>query len=233
MSVTVREALKLGMQKLRDIQNAELDVWVLLSYIMKIDNHLNLSLIQDQYISEQSIDAFISLLERREKREPIALIIGYKEFWSLNFYVNKSTLIPRPETELIIDSVLERCKRDEYKMLDLGVGSGCISIALLHEYQASECMGVDFSEEALSVAKINAVTHNVAHRLNFVKSNWLDEVPKTQFDIIVSNPPYISLDDMNLLMPDVSFFEPHSALTDFNDGMKQIYSSGFAQLYAP
>lgn len=219
MRITVGEALKIGNKELRSSNTPELDSSVLLAKVLKIHNHLDVMLKKPDKISNKDLEEFLSLIERRKAGEPIAFITGYKEFWSLEFHVNNATLIPRPETELIIDSVLQRFKNDSYRILDLGAGSGCIGISLLTELPLSKCTSVDFSLSALQTAKKNALDHKLIDRIEFIHSNWLDQVPEQKFDIIVSNPPYIKLEDIKNLSEEVVNFEPLSALTDFNDGL--------------
>lgn len=219
MHITVGEALKIGNKELKNSNTPELDSSVLLAKVLKIGNHLDIILKKMDKFSSKNLEEFLSLIERRKKGEPIAFITGYKEFWSLDFHVNNATLIPRPETELIIDSVLKRFKNDSYSILDLGAGSGCIGISLLTELKLSKCISVDFSLRALETAKKNAIDHKVIDRIEFIHSNWLDNVPEQKFDIITSNPPYIKLEDIKNLSEDVINFEPLSALTDFNDGL--------------
>lgn len=219
MHIEVREALKIGNSNLANSTTGKLDSSVLLAKVLKISNPLNLTLKKLDKISNKEFEEFLLLIERRKKGEPIAFITGYKEFWSLDFHVSQDTLIPRPETELIIESVLKKFDNASYSILDLGAGSGCIGISLLTELTKSVCTSVDLSLNTLEYAKKNALKHNVIDRITFIHSNWLDDVPKQKFDIIVSNPPYIKLEDVKNLSKDVVNFEPLSALTDFNDGL--------------
>ena len=157
-------------------------------------------------------DIMNDVLQRRLTGEPIAYIIGTKEFWGMDFKVTKDTLIPRPETELIIEKSLELFPKDsEIDILDLGTGTGCILIALLSEFQSAKGLGVDLSHAALEVAKQNA-----RNRAEFIQSNWFNNIGERKFDLIVSNPPYISRTET--LIKSVEKFEPHSALFAENDG---------------
>lgn len=163
----------------------------------------------DEMVDQNIIN---DVLQRRLNGEPIAYIIGTKEFWGMDFKVTKDTLIPRPETELIIEKSLELFpKNSEIDILDLGTGTGCILIALLSEFESAKGLGVDLSYDALEVAKQNA-----RGRAEFMHSDWFNNIGDRKFDLIVSNPPYISRAET--LIKSVEKFEPHSALFAENHG---------------
>lgn len=160
-------------------------------------------------------------LKRRLEGEPLSRIKGMREFWSLPFHLNEHTLDPRPETEIIIEGVLQRVgshKNDPWRILDLGTGSGCILISLLHELKKATGLGVDINEGALSIANLNAALHNVSDRVTFFPSNWGKEL-KDHFDIIVSNPPYIPLSEKENLQIEVRQYDPSLALFGGEDGL--------------
>lgn len=166
--------------------------------------------------------AFEALLQRRLAREPLAYILGEKEFWSLTFKVTPDVLIPRPETEHLIEAV-QRYYSDTNASLticDIGTGSGCIAITLAHEYAKSLVTACDISEKAIAVAKGNAAKLGVAARMQFYAGNLYRALPKhtQKFDVIVSNPPYVSLNEMNALQAELGF-EPRFALTDEDTGL--------------
>lgn len=166
---------------------------------------------------------FNTLLERRLAREPMSHIRGYREFWSLNFKVTNATLTPRPDTETLIEGLLDHAPRSVSSVLDLGTGSGCIVLALLSEWTGASGVGVDASPGALSVASENAQFLNMAERARFVQADWTADAWSTDlggpFDVVVSNPPYIPADDIGGLDSDVRDFEPMTALDGGVDGL--------------
>jgi release factor glutamine methyltransferase len=159
--------------------------------------------------------------KRRLKGEPLSRMKKIREFWSLPFHLNEHTLDPRPETEGIIEGVLQgvrACKTAPMRFLDLGTGSGCLLIALLHELKNATGLGIDFSEEALSMARFNATCNGVAKRAIFQQGNWGKDL-EGPFDSIVSNPPYIPLGDKKKLSKSVLHFDPALALFGGKDGL--------------
>jgi release factor glutamine methyltransferase len=164
------------------------------------------------------------LVTRRSQHEPVALIIGEKEFWSLPFKVTTATLIPRPDSETLIEAVLSRHpdKKLPTRILDLGTGSGCLLLALLHEYENSTGTGLDLSEDALKVARFNGENLGLERRADFIQTNWNNEVPSlADFDIIISNPPYVAENDRGTLLADVVDYEPDRALFAGQDGLRE------------
>ena len=157
---------------------------------------------------------------RRAAREPVALITGRREFWSLEFQVNRATLIPRPDSETLIEAVLERRpdRMDHTRVLDLGTGSGCLLLALLSELPNATGLGIDASAEALAVAAANAQALGFAGRAAFAKDDW-GALLNERFDVILANPPYIATDDWARLDDDVRLFEPQTALLAGPDGL--------------
>lgn len=161
-------------------------------------------------------------LKRRLEEEPLSRIKGMREFWSLPFHLNEHTLDPRPDTEVLVEGVLKRVgglKTDPWSILDLGTGSGCILISLLHELPNATGLGVDINEGALSIARHNAALNGVDLRARFFQGNWGENLTGS-FDIIVSNPPYIPLADKDTLGRGVSAFDPHQALFGGEDGLE-------------
>ncbi len=168
---------------------------------------------------------FRALISRRQKREPVAYIVGEKEFWSRTFHVDAHVLIPRPETEHLIEELLKRFTNPlrRYRFCDIGTGSGCIACTIACEFPHAEVVATDISEAALSVARANAKALNVADRITFRCGDMfaaLDDQTEP-FDAIVSNPPYVSRDEMTRLEPELGY-EPRSALTDESDGKKHL-----------
>jgi release factor glutamine methyltransferase len=156
--------------------------------------------------------AFASLVGRREAREPVAFIVGHREFWGLEFYVSPAALIPRPETELVIEQVLVRhASNRPLRVVDVGTGSGCIAVALARELPAAHVLAIDISAAALAVAARNVVRHALAGRVQLLRGNLLDAVTGP-VDLIASNPPYVARADAPALQPEVARFEPEEAL---------------------
>jgi release factor glutamine methyltransferase len=165
---------------------------------------------------------FQQLVVRRRMREPVAMIVGHREFWGLEFEVSKAVLIPRPETEIVIDEALAFARTAPCRLaIDVGTGSGCIAVALAHELADVRVIAVDISADAIEVARRNAIGHQVADRVEFREGNLLDSVSETA-DLILSNPPYVQDADAAALQPEVIQFEPHAALFGGADGLDVV-----------
>lgn len=175
----------------------------------------------DRQLLPEHLSAFRILLEQRQKGTPIAYITGNREFWSRDFQVTPDVLIPRPDTELLIELSLKLIAADKpIKIIDLGTGSGIIAITLAAEYPHALISATDFSLAALRIAKINADKHRIKN-IEFYQSDWFVGVPDTKFNLIISNPPYIAEDDSHLQQGDVRF-EPQSALCAAEQGLSDI-----------
>jgi release factor glutamine methyltransferase len=176
------------------------------------------------------------LVRRRAAREPIAYILGEKEFWSLTFEVGPAVLIPRPETETVVEAVLDEIKgrNAALRLLDLGTGSGCLLLALLSELPNATGLGVDASAEALALAERNAARLRLAARAGFAQGRW-GEGLEERFDVIVSNPPYVALPEWSGLQPEIREFEPKAALVAGADGLAayRALAPDCARLLAP
>jgi release factor glutamine methyltransferase len=185
----------------------------------------------DKQLQPEQIKAFKALLAQRRQGTPIAYITGNREFWSRDFQVSPDVLIPRPDTELLIELSLKLIPADEpVKVIDLGTGSGIIAITLAAERPHAHISATDFSLAALRIAQVNAEKHRI-NNIQFYHSNWFADVPDTQFDLIVSNPPYIAEDDVHLQQGDVRF-EPQSALSAPEQGLADIRTiAGAARNY--
>jgi release factor glutamine methyltransferase len=202
--------------------SASLDAELLMCHVLDC-NRTYLFTWSDKVLDENQIDAFETLVKRRENGEPIAHIIGYKEFWSLKLAVNPSTLIPRPDTETLVELALDIANKKNTNSgngLDLGTGTGAIALALASELPNWQWIGAEFSEDALALAKHNAKENNINNGL-FIQSDWFSHVPVQKFDLIVSNPPYIDPEDEHLQQGDVRF-EPLSALIAPQKGLADI-----------
>jgi release factor glutamine methyltransferase len=194
---------------------------ILLAHSLNCER-IDLYLRYDQPLHTDELGRFKTMIKRRIQREPDAYIIGQKEFWSLSFQVTPSVLIPRPETECLVEWALRRYPgNDPIEVLELGTGSGAISVALAHERSNWQIRASDISPEALAVARQNARRLLVRDDLDFIKGSWFEpfDGQKCIFDLIISNPPYIASNDLAALDPEVRQFEPMTALDGGADGL--------------
>jgi release factor glutamine methyltransferase len=175
----------------------------------------------DYILSADEEKRFDEMIKRRLQREPLQYITNNQEFFGLNFFVDENVLIPRPETEMIVENALEILSENA-KFCEIGVGSGCIAVSILHKFKNVSAIGSDISENALKIAKQNAETHNVTKRLTLVKSNVFSSLRDEKFDLICSNPPYVDAAEIPHLQPEVGNFEPLNALTDGENGFTII-----------
>lgn len=174
-------------------------------------------------LSIEESKRFEDFVRRRLMHEPLQYILGRQEFYGLEFSVGPGVLIPRPETELLVQFAVEILKETAGpEILDLGVGSGCISVAVLKELPTAAVTAVDISPIALEYAGRNAAKHNVAGRIKFIESDLFDSVPVEHYNAILANPPYVSREEMTHLQPEVKDYEPGIALTDGSDGLSII-----------
>ena len=213
--------------KNKNIYSHKLDSEILLSKVLnKTREDLLINL--NQKIGREKISYFHRLIDRRSSREPIAYILKEKEFWSKSFLVNNNTLIPRPETELMVEKIVKIFKTKDIFVLDIGTGTGCILLSILSELQNSKGIGIDISQKAIQIANANSKKHKLTQRTKFYKRS-LNEIYHNKFDLIVSNPPYIVKKDIKNLNEDIKKFEPKLALDGGNDGLdvikKVIYKS--------
>lgn len=177
----------------------------------------------DHALSDDEEASFQTLLKRRARREPLQYITGKQEFYGLDFVVTPAVLIPRPETEMIVENAIEILKpRKNARFCEIGVGSGCISVAILHNLEAASAVGLDVSEKALEIAKLNAEKHRVSGRFELKISDVFDSLTEEKFDLVVSNPPYIARREIANLQAEVRDFEPLNALTDGAGGLSII-----------
>ena len=207
--------------KKNKISNPRLDSEILLSNSIKKDKKYIILNPKEPLNYEQS-KRFKSLIERRKKGEPVAYLINEKEFWKDDFFVNKDVLIPRPDTELIIEQVLKiYSKNSQLQVLDIGTGSGCILLSILKERPNFYGTGIDISKKSIKVSKLNAKQLNLTNRVKFFDSS-IDNFKIGKYDLIVSNPPYIELFNLKYLEKDVINFEPKLALSGGFDGFSKI-----------
>ena len=210
-----------------NIHSHELDAELILSDIMKVKKEFFITN-NEASISEKIMEKYNIAIKRRIKREPVAYITGKKEFWSEDFIVNYSTLVPRPETELLIYKIISFFKNKTINILDIGTGSGCILLSILKELNSSRGIGIDISTKAIQMAKINSKNLNLINRSKF-KVFDLSEFNTGKYDLIVSNPPYIPSKDIKNLSKDIINYEPKATLDGGFDGLdlikKVIYKS--------
>lgn len=222
---TIRQASKT--LKKNNIESHQLDAEVILSNIMGVTREF-LMVNSDFDIAKDVMQKYLIAIERRIKNEPVAYITGKKEFWSHDFIVNHNTLVPRPETELLIYKLINLYKNKKINILDIGTGSGCILLTLLKELKLAKGTGIDILPKAIATAISNAKKMKLLSRSKF-KAVDLENFNATKCDLIVSNPPYISFKDLKNLSKDIRNFEPLVALNGGNDGLdiikKVIYKS--------
>lgn len=215
----IREALQQAKQILKAaaIDTASLDANLLLSHVTSLSKVMLIAHDEDELSKEQE-DKFFSLINKRKSGYPIAYILGYKEFFGLRLKVTEDTLIPRPDTETLVEKAL--AFNPQGKVLDLGTGTGAIILALKSELKASiDAYAVDLSKKALEVASFNSQKLNLP--VTFIQSNWFSKLGDLKFSMIVSNPPYIQKDDIHLTKTSLPF-EPIQALTSDDDGLLDI-----------
>ena len=213
--------------KNNNINSCRLDSEILLAKILnKKREELLIDL--NKEVSQQDIQYYKKLISRRSSNEPIAYILEEKEFWSKNYFVNKNTLIPRPETELMVEKITDYFKKKNLIILDIGTGTGCILLSILSELKFSKGVGIDICGEAIKVATRNSIRHNLKHKSKFYRKSFT-EIYHHKFDLLVSNPPYIRKKELKNLKEDIKNFEPKLALDGGNDGLdvirKVIYKS--------
>ena len=221
--MNIYTAIKEGKDNLKKnfIKYAILDSEILLSKAIN-KNRKYILLNPNEKIDPINLKYFFKLISDRSKGKPVAYITETKDFWKYQFNVQKGTMIPRPDTELIIEEVLKITKnKSNLRVLDIGVGSGCILLSLLSEKKNFSGIGIDISKECIKLSEINASRLKIANRVKFLKSD-IDNFKYGKYDLIISNPPYIKKIDLNYLEKDIISFEPKRALDGGLDGMTQI-----------
>jgi len=219
---TLAKALEQVARRLEPVSDsARLDAELLFCHALDL-SRTQLFTRHNEVPSVDTLSKCEKLVLRREQGEPLAYITGKREFWSLELTVNKHTLIPRPETELLIELALQLANKEQaLTIADLGTGSGAIALAIAKEFSNSNVDACDQSAEALRVAEHNAQQHDL-HNVQFVLSNWFENLPNTHYDLIISNPPYVAPNDKHLLQGDVRF-EPANALSASNNGYADLF----------
>ncbi len=218
---TVGEAVRVIERLLRaaEIEAARLEARLLLAHTLELSPS-QVFMYPERALELEARERLASFLDRRLKREPMAHILGQREFWGMTFTVSSAVLTPRPDSETLIEAVLAAFpdRAAALRCLDLGTGSGCLLLSILSEYSAAHGVGVDISQAALDVAKANAVALGLSQRASFLVGSWDDGIDES-FDLILSNPPYIKDGDRVTLDPDVVLYEPHQALFAGKDGL--------------
>lgn len=221
MTLTLVKAWNAAKDRLKNVQidQPAIDARLLLEVAADVTRT---DIITDPYrvLTEAQMATLDDFLNRRARREPVSHIIGRKGFWKILLQVNKHVLTPRPETEVIVDEVLKAFPEQmPFNMLDLGVGSGTILLAVLAERPAAKGLGIDVSEEALAVARENAANLDLAGRTALLRGDWTNGLGDDSFDLVVSNPPYIATEVIETLEPEVRDHEPRLALDGGPDGL--------------
>ena len=221
--MNIQLAIKEGISVLKNksILSAQLDTEILMAKALgKSREYIILN--HDKVLDIENLEYFKKLVHERSARKPIAYLLNKKFFWKSEFYVNKNTLIPRPDTEIIIEQILKVTKNKNYlRILDIGIGSGCILLSILKERKNYYGIGIDISKDSLEISKINAKKLLVEERIKFYKSD-VDKFAQGKYDLVVSNPPYIKKNNLKYLECDVLKFEPKIALDGGLDGLSVI-----------
>ena len=215
----------------KSLENPRLEIEIFLQHILdckKIDLYTNFEI----KVSAHDLNTLKGYIKRRLRNEPSQYIVGKSNFYGRDFYVDNNVLIPRPETEILINACIEFLSmKDNPEIIDIGTGSGCIGITLAKEIPSSNVIAIDFSEKALAVAEENAKNIGIKN-IDFVKSDFLKQTIDLRADLLVSNPPYIPKENISTLMADVKEYEPSKALTDNLDGLEfyRVFSKKFDQM---
>lgn len=215
--------------KKKAIDSPRLTADILLAHQLKTDR-MALYLNFDRPLAENEVAGYRLLIKRRLQREPLQYITGVQEFWSLEFIVDSRVLIPRPETELLVELTIEALKNfssleeSSLRILDLGTGCGAVAISVAKEVQSAKIYATDISADALKVARINARKHGVSDRINFLQGDFWEALgdQRLTFDIVLSNPPYIASEEYEDLSPEIRNYEPRLALIGHEGGMHAI-----------
>ena len=203
------------------IPSAQLDAELLMSKVIEKERK-DIILYQNEKLNPKLYKNFKYLINQRLKRKPVAYLLGKKDFWKYQFKISEGVLIPRPDTEIIVEEVLKNTKyKSDSKILDIGIGSGCILLSILKEKIFFKGVGIDISKKCVKIAKLNAADLDLLHRVKIIKSD-IDNFVYGKYDLIISNPPYINKLDLGLLEGDVINFEPKIALDGGLDGLSII-----------
>lgn len=222
--MNLANAVSLTTEKLAsgEVPDARRDAELIVSFVTGKDKTFLIAHPEHE-LSANEKNHLNKLIERRLTREPLQYILGRQEFYGLNFEVTPDVLIPRPETEILVERAIEFLQPlDDPTFCEIGVGSGCISVSVLHNVRTAKATATDVSTKAINIASANAVKHAVDDRIEFVESDVYSNIPETQFDAILSNPPYVPEIDLDSVQPEVRDFEPQLALTSGPQGLAVI-----------
>lgn len=222
--LTVLESLELSTKFLQNkgIESPRLNAELLLSHILNC-KRLELYLRFNQPLNSSETNTYRNYISRRGNFEPYQYIIGEVEFYGLRILVDKNVLIPRQDTEILIEAILSKYSQEDLKLLDIGTGSGNIPITLATHLSNSKIIATDISQNAILIAEKNRKLHNMQSRIGFIKSDFINDNLdnyKNKFDIVVSNPPYVNNGEFKTLQKEITEYEPQIAVTDFSDGLK-------------
>ena len=221
--MNIFEAIKKGDAILREsgIKSYKIDSEILMSKVIK-KNRTDIILNSKTELSQKDYNLYKNLIVQRSKQKPIAYLIGKKEFWKYEFSVTKDVLIPRPDTEIIVEKTLKLTKnKNKLKMLEIGIGSGCILLSILKERKSFYGTGIDISKKTIEICKINCKNLGLSNRVKLLKTD-IDNFRYGKYDLIISNPPYIKKFDLKYLEKEVSFYEPKPALDGGLDGLSEL-----------
>ena len=221
--MNISEAIKRGgnILKKNGIKTYKLDCEILISQVFK-KNRIDMILNSSKKLSDKQIILFNDLIEQRSKKKPVAYLVGKKEFWKYEFEVTKDVLIPRPDTEILIEQTLKITNhKSRLEILDIGIGSGCILLTLLKERKSYHGTGIDISKKTLDICRVNAKKLNLFNRIRLFKSD-VDNFSFGKYDLIISNPPYIKKNELKCLEKDIINFEPERALDGGINGLSEI-----------
>lgn len=220
--MTVLEGIQLTTEYLekKGIESARINAELMLAHILKC-KRLDLYLSFDKPLKDEEIKLYRDFLKRRSSNEPLQYIIGNVEFYGLEFKVNKSVLIPRQETEILIENIINHFpEENDLSFLEVGTGSGNIAVCLAKYFSNASIISIDVNEQAVQLAIENAGLNNVSEKINFLVEDIEKYNPQNKFDVIISNPPYVSSEEYKKLQPEIINHEPEEAVTDFDDGLK-------------
>ena len=216
------KALSIARQKLKqkNITSYQIDALILLSFLLNLSKE-QIIFNHDLELDENKYQQFLDLIKQRLSYRPVSQIIGKREFFGEDFIINSSVLDPRPDSETLIEATLDIFKNNhqELKILELGIGSGCLLLTLLKKIPSASGVGIDIDNNALKVAAKNAELLKLQNRINLVQSDWFNNLKPQKFDLIISNPPYIPTQTIESLQPEVKDHEPRIALDGGNDGL--------------
>lgn len=228
---SIIDVIRWGTQYFNDknIDSPRLTIELMLSDILQIER-ITLYTNFDKPLKENELFKLKEYIKRRINREPLQFILGKTKFYNCELHINNTSIVPRPETEILVEAVNTFIKNDNNinRVLDIGTGSGCIAISIAKEFPFLDITAIDISEFAINLAKQNAIFNNVEN-INFYEIDILNQLPDGQYDLIVSNPPYIPIKEYEQLEPEILNYEPGNALTDYSDGL--TFYRRFAEIF--